>query len=241
MTPAIAVLEEAGYALWSTPDRAEIDGWVLRSVHGFTRRLNSATAIGTPSVDSDTRRRLEAWFGRRSLPLVIRVTPSMSEATVETITQAWGLEPEDVTHVMGRAIDPAAGSDAAEVCDPDDEFVELLCELNGRDMAHVGDFRATIDHARGPMAGIRIGTDAVGLVGVHGDLSAVFSVAVAPAVRRRGLGTNIMAAAMGWAHERGATYQFHQVYGGNTSAIAMYRSLGYSTIYDYHYLRSVEG
>ena len=84
--------------------------------------------------------------------------------------------------------------------------------------------------------GLWIPDVAVGLVAVVDGVGLVYSVAVEESERRKGLGTQIMAAAHEWAIRCGASTMSLQVVGTNGPALAMYGRLGYAERYRYHYL-----
>jgi ribosomal protein S18 acetylase RimI-like enzyme len=58
----------------------------------------------------------------------------------------------------------------------------------------------------------------------------VVDLVVDQALRRRGIGSDLMGAAVSWARQRGATDVVLTVWAGNSEAEAFYRSLGYEPI-----------
>ena len=237
MTPSVDLIEAAGYALWPAREEASVAGWTVRATDGFTRRLNSATGAGSPSADEVAFRAVRAWFDDRSLPTIVRVTPLLSIDAVDGVRRSWGFVDIDPTLVLVResgGLGPVHDVSYVPLDDP--ALLTRLCVLGGRrtgDVEHLAGVVARID---GPATGVAIGVDAVGLVAVHGDLAAVFSVGVRPDARRRGLATRVMAAADSWSAARGARSLFLQVLGTNSPAVALYEGLGFRTSYAYHYL-----
>jgi ribosomal protein S18 acetylase RimI-like enzyme len=80
-------------------------------------------------------------------------------------------------------------------------------------------------------------TAAVGRAAVVGDLVHLSKIAVDPACRRRGLGTEIMIALGDWGAERGAVRCVLQVMTGNQAALSLYDRLGYAEHHRYRYWR----
>jgi ribosomal protein S18 acetylase RimI-like enzyme len=75
----------------------------------------------------------------------------------------------------------------------------------------------------------------IGRVSVEGEWAGVTSVDVAPAARRQGIGSAVMAALLGWAEEQGASSTYLQVRAANPAALKLYDALGYVTHHPYCY------
>ena len=237
MSATVADLEAALYALWWPEEQSMIDGWTVRAASGFTRRLNSATAVGKPRASLAEHRALRSWYDDRSLPLIVRLTPLLEASVARHIEASWGLVPHDPTLVMARTLTTAAQSTSVEIVDPTDEaFLRLVCARNHRPPIDAPHYRRIMARLGSRAAGLRIGQDAVGLAAVEGDLSGLFSVAVDPERRRSGLASEIMAAAAEWASTLGANRQFLQVEAANGPAVGFYEALGFSVAYEYSYL-----
>src|SRR5262249_788422 len=67
------------------------------------------------------------------------------------------------------------------------------------------------------------------------DLAGIVSLAVLEEQRRRGLGLEILAAALRWARMRSARTAWLQVTAGNAPALALYRRFGFREAYRYAY------
>jgi len=83
------------------------------------------------------------------------------------------------------------------------------------------------------------GPDGIGAIcfGVRaGALLVIESVAVPEALRRHGFARKAVAGLMRWGAETGASAVCLQVEDGNTAAITLYQSLGFTReLYRYHY------
>jgi ribosomal protein S18 acetylase RimI-like enzyme len=76
---------------------------------------------------------------------------------------------------------------------------------------------------------------------VHdGDLAGLFEIATDAAWRGKGHGRRIVLSALKWARLRGAREAWLQVEADNEPALGLYRSIGFSEIYRYHYRRPPE-
>jgi ribosomal-protein-alanine acetyltransferase len=65
---------------------------------------------------------------------------------------------------------------------------------------------------------------------VAGDEAEILNLGVAPSWRKRGVGRELMAAAVGDANRRGATRVFLEVRESNAGARAFYRGLGFEEV-----------
>jgi ribosomal protein S18 acetylase RimI-like enzyme len=57
--------------------------------------------------------------------------------------------------------------------------------------------------------------------------------------RGKGYGRAVMSAALNWTREAGGTSAVIQVLASNAPAVSLYRSLGFTEAYSYHYRRPV--
>jgi ribosomal protein S18 acetylase RimI-like enzyme len=232
----VGAIERAASVTWSPDERTTLAGWELSSSAGFTRRTNSAAPTATAATDIEARAAVESWLVERGARLVVRVTPLADERLIERITESWGLERADETVVMvtGRLTDLPF---RMETVDPSEsDFAAELLSMNGRPARSIDAWTRMVTRLGENAVGIWDRGTAVGLGTVADDLAAVYSVAVDPAYRRKGIATNVMATAESWAISRGAETAFLQVREDNGAGRAMYRKLGYEEQYRYHYL-----
>lgn len=76
---------------------------------------------------------------------------------------------------------------------------------------------------------------AVGLGVVEAGWLGIFCMGTAPAFRRRGAARAILRTFTLWAQLYGADHAYLQVMESNTAALPLYASLGFETLYHYHY------
>jgi N-acetylglutamate synthase len=237
VTPSIVDLERAAYATWSPDEHIVIGGWTVTSNGGWTRRVNSAGAVGTPETSVGVRDAIAAWLADRGSPLVVRITPLVDQSVVEEIAESWGLASKDETIVMTASGPVRADGAAVQLVDPlDSAFTEDLHRLNGRGPSAVEPWLRIVDRMAGRAVGLWIPGQACGVVAIEERLAPVYSVAVDPGHLRQGLATQIMAAAAAWSRAQGATTRFLQVLGTNAAAVSLYEGLGFEARYRYHYL-----
>ncbi|MCL1595715.1 MAG: GNAT family N-acetyltransferase, partial [Actinomycetia bacterium] len=231
-------VERSGCVAWSPAETATINGWQLSRNGGFTRRLNSATAIGHADTSLTTRDAIQDWLADHGAPLTIRVTPLLDSDTLARCEETWGLISLDETVVM--SIEPGGGSAVAgiDLVDPlDDAFVSELLALNGRTPDMQPQWDAVVARIMPHATGLWVPGEGVGFVAINDGIAWVFSVAVHSELRRRGLATRLMATANSWASARSAEMVFLQVLGTNRAAGELYEKLGYVEAYRYSYLQ----
>ncbi len=238
MTPSVDRIERSGFAAWSPDETASIGGWTVASSGGFTRRLNSATVVGSADTSLDTRDEIASWLAERGAGLTVRITPLIDEDTSRSCEVNWDLTRLDETLVLVRPTGPPEVADGITIVDASNpDYTTELFEINGRDPGILDSWKRIVHRIGDRAVGLWLPGVAVGFVAVSDQIGSVFSVGVRPEHRRNGLATQIMAAANAWSVENGATSMFLQVVGTNTSARALYKQLGYVEHYRYHYLQ----
>jgi len=239
VSPSVEQLELAAADTWSPDITAVIDGWKVSSNGGFSRRLNSATALGIAETSLEAKRSVSGWLAEGGAPLVVRVTPLSDPGTVESCERNWYLEERDETLVLTRSIGPTPAGRGVVFVDPiDDGFVDEFFAFNGRRPVDDDAWQRMVRRIEPDATGLWAEGTAVGFVAVSGPVAYTYSVAVHPDERRSGVGTRIMAAAQAWAGERGARSMALQVLGTNKAARGLYERLGFSEAYRYHYLQA---
>lgn len=234
-------IEAHAVAAWpATITERTADGWTLRATPGLDRgRSNHALSPCRPVRCTTVDRalaRAAAFASRHGIALGVQVSPLHCHATLESELDARGWAPQGAVVVMAR--DPVGGAPAslerpsltvADAADLTWLRAWERCEQRG-DVAI---------HADTVLAGLcgrawfaRLGQDAVAIA-VPGDgLLGLFSIAVAPARRRQGLGRAIVGALLARARQMTA---YLQVFERNHPAIALYEQLGFREAYRYRH------
>ena len=76
---------------------------------------------------------------------------------------------------------------------------------------------------------------AAAFVAIERNIAMLHALEVVPALRRKGVGRNILRAAAHWAQEQGAQYISLAVTAANVPANALYLSTGLTEVGKYHY------
>ncbi len=240
--PSIERIERSGFAVWSPDETTKIAGWRVASSGGYTRRLNSATTIGSADTSLKTRDDIARWLADRCSPLTVRVTPLIEQTTIDVCAGTWGLDAVDETLVMvSRSLESSSDGDVIVLDAGDTGFTADLFSLNHRDVALRKPWSRIVERVGSDGVGLWIPGKAVGFAAFSGGIASVFSVAVSPKYRRMGFASRVMDAARGWALNRGADSMFLQVLGSNAPARDLYTGLGFTEEYRYHYLQPSHG
>ncbi|MGD3107811.1 GNAT family N-acetyltransferase [Streptomyces sp. YGL11-2] len=227
------------------PCEARPGGVVVGRRMGFTRRANSVLALGSPGVPLDEAlARTARWYGARGLPPVIAVATGRPDAgdplAAELAARGW--RDEAHTSVRISALAPLADTEAdtSRVVlsrEPDAGWLGLY-NRTGEPSAvalRVLTGGPSVWFASVPAADG--GTAAIGRLVVDGRWAGFAAVEVAPAQRRRGLATLVMAALAERALQEGASAAYLQVEADNADALALYDRLGFTEHHRYHYRR----
>jgi ribosomal protein S18 acetylase RimI-like enzyme len=228
------------WAGWPARDSALLGDWALRAHGGITGRANSAMAVGDPGLPvPDALRAVESWYAERRLPPLLQL-PLADPANLVMADQGWPRLHVTVVQVAPIAavlvgIDRQDGLRAMVERVPSSDWRSLMHDLD------TGDPEAHVAILTGPdrvgFATLYRGDQPVGIgrVSVEGEWAGVTSVDVAPAARRQGIGSAVMAALLGWAEEQGASSTYLQVRAANPAALKLYDALGYVTHHPYCY------
>jgi len=234
-------LEERAFNAWPALHTVLADGWVMRFANGYTKRANSLNAW-QPGCTIDTAVDLARdVYSHAGLPLVVRLSP-LAEPSADAVLSARGFSKLDVTMVMtlplqpGRfALDPAARI----MQQPDPAWAQGFAEANRVPDRHRPTHDAMLAAIRWPAAfaslvdGAR--TLAFGLAVAERGKVGLFDIVTAPTSRRQGAGRRLVQSLLAWGAAAGCSEAYLQVVASNAPAIALYRELGFTEAYRYHY------
>ena len=238
-------IEEAGLNALQTQRQLFYDGWLLRISPGKARRARSVNAYFGSSLPLDVKiDHCERIYAERELPTLFRITPFVAPANLERALLARGYAPFDTTLVQALELDgtalPAPARGAVELVEASvDAFVDAIGMLRQSSTLQRDAHRERLGHSpldgRHVLAlldGVAVGA---GKTAREGDIVGVFDVVTAEHARGRGIATLLVARLLARAWDRGARLAYLQVEAGNAPALAIYRRLGFTTLYTYHY------
>ena len=244
---SVVDLERVMLAHWLPRDTERLGDWVLRAAGGFTNRGNSVLVLGSPGIPPAVAiEYVTAWYAARGLPPRAAVPSEVGSAAgrAEPFAGAGWVPLTGMSAVVltartsaltaGPELPGGVTLDLAER--PDAEWrrlyryrgqelppgaVELLLSAPEQVFASARAEGTTVAVGRGSLAHAWLGVTAVEVAHEH---------------RRRGLARAVLAALATWGSARGARSTYLQVAEGNSAALALYLSAGFTVHHRYDYL-----
>ncbi|MBL0374684.1 GNAT family N-acetyltransferase [Rhizobium sp. KVB221] len=240
--PYVRRLEAAGFRAWPA-SKVTFDGaWQLRLTPGHpSKRLNCLVPLDPFDANNMPARVLAACsaFEAQGLKPAIRQSPLCPPELPAILTrEGWVRRHETLVLAADlEKIELGGGMDHLPTRDIQ-RFSEACVRIDDRETT--APVLAGIISSIQPTAGLFLmegpaGPTAVGICVQDNDLAGLQQLVVAPAMRRQGLGREIVTAALRWAKLRGARYGWLQVVAENHAALALYEGLGFAKVYDYAY------
>lgn len=230
---------------WRPVESERLGAWELRAAAGFTRRANSVLPLGEPGLPLDEALTVvRRWYGDRGLPAYVQ-TATGAEGTQELLCaeleeRGWTREVTAELWVGGLA--PVADrADASGVVLSRSADEAWLARYQRKGVSEVAlkvlGSGPSVWFATVPGEGTDAAPAAIGRCVVDGRWAGFAAVEVDPALRRRGLGSVVMAALASRALEEGASAAWLQVEAENVGARALYSGMGFSAHHAYHHYR----
>jgi GNAT superfamily N-acetyltransferase len=234
-------------------------GWRLRAADGFTGRANSVLAVGDPGMPLEQAvQAAEAWYAERGLPARFALAWPLTDrdSKLDVLLAERGYVVDTPTLVMSGAVrqvlasanHPGGGgfeSGASTVLpsgleltradEPDDGWLSVY-HYRGQDLPRVA-ARLLMSAPVQVFVAVRSAEHVVAVArgASSRGWTGVTAMEVAPAHRRRGLGTVMLRELAEWATERGDRSMYLQVAEHNTGARGLYAGLGFTDHHGYHY------
>lgn len=218
---------------WPAARTVDLAGWRIREGRAGGSRVSAATAVqGAPDIQS--MEAAQAAFGQ---PPLVMIRPGEQDLDARLAAAGYGLR--DPVHILAAPTAPLAVAPppvtAFHVAWPPAEIQREIWQEGG-----IGPGRwAVMERVAGPRVALLGRSDdraaGTGFAALHGDIAMVHALEVARPFRRRGVARHLMQAAALWAQARGAGWVSVLVTKDNAPAIALYESLGFLAMEEYHY------
>lgn len=220
-----------------------IEGWLLRSAGGRSRRTNSVNPLrGGPADPTKAMALLEAACAGLGRPLVFRV-PGFATATMAAIERLGFIETSRNRTLWApiTALPTERDPGVTIVRMPEPRWFDAWAGLNASvSPADVTAFHASVGalllpagfavrHVDGQPVALAYGA-------VHGGVLVIEAVVTRAERRRQGHARALLRALLAWARSMGASGACLQVAADNAAGIALYRTIGFDQdLYDYSY------
>ncbi|MEX1256672.1 MAG: GNAT family N-acetyltransferase [Gemmatimonadota bacterium] len=237
----VAGLERAALRAWPASESESVCGWEVRFSDGFTKRANSVQPIGAAQCGlKEAVSGCEEWYARRGRPCIFRLTPLTNPEVEPYLTEVGYrlLEPTSVMHLALREVpeDPM-------LREPDlEEWLSHFARMSGMTDDPPRALGEIIQRIEPPRLLAALHAKEVrhpvacGMAVLENDRVGLFDLVTSPEHRRRGFGTELVRALLGWGFAHGAREAYLQVVRANVAAWSMYERLGFAFAYDYRYL-----
>ncbi|MDQ0992885.1 GNAT family N-acetyltransferase [Streptomyces sp. V3I7] len=231
---------------WRPVESERLGEWELRAAGGFTRRANSVLPLGDPGLPLDAALdTVRRWYEARGLPAYVQ-TATGAAGTQELLCaelERRGWVRETSAELWIGALAPVADrAETAEVVlsrEADETWLARYQRSGVSDVALrvlSGGPSVWFATVPGESGG---GPAAIGRCVVDGRWAGFGAVEVDPALRRRGLATDVMTALARQALAEGASAGWLQVESDNGDGRALYTELGFAPHHAYHHYREL--
>jgi GNAT superfamily N-acetyltransferase len=233
-------LEYAGFRAWPALNQQEVDGFVLRSSQGFTKRANSANLVRPlMSCHKELVGRCEKHFFDQSLPSIFRIPSFIESAGLDEYLDQNSYQAKDRSLVLHRKIESFYFTPCELAVKNGVDWISSDSGISGINATsqklHL-DMLARIEDETLMAVLVEDGVEiACGLGVLNGGLFGLFDIGTLSAKRNQGYGTRLLNGMLSWAVLNGATDAYLQVVADNAPAISLYRKLGFQDCYEYWY------
>lgn len=239
----ILALDAASQRAWPPIVVESLHGWELRFGGAQSRRLDSVRTLAFDASlpVANAIAHAERWYDAFGLPPCFQVTDIAQPPELDGLLAARGYQSLSQTVIQWVDIE--------HVVAPAPHAVELVGEVSPRvlDAVCAPDWSEAVRTARRALlcrirptrrfAVVEIDGVAAagGLCVVDGPLAGIFSMRTHVPFRGRGLARSILLRLAAWAQTQGAKRLYLQVEEDNAPAVHLYRSVGFTNVYGYHY------
>lgn len=244
MTPPDAVLlDDESLVAWPCLSEMRLGDWLLRFGGNVYGRSNSVQPFGDPGCPlEEAVDRCEAVYDEARIRPMFRVPGGRDLVALDRLLPERGYEVSDPSFVMIRPLDGGqlAGT-ASLTTDPDLDWLGAYREASGRGSGREAAVEAILRRTPQPRRFASIERDgeiaSVGLGVVVAGTLWIFSIGTKTAHRGNRLAEDVTSSLMAWGRGEGANRVALQVADTNEAARRLYKRLGFTPAYRYHYWR----
>lgn len=240
-------IEEITLNTWPAEQSVLLNGWVLRTAAGYTKRANSVNPLyGEESSLADLTNQIklaERYYKDAGLKPVFKITPYIQPANLDAVLAERGYTVVEPSSVRLVELEELATPDLRYEIQVQESLTEEWLNAFTKLSALSIDNRSTLIRMlsasllqQGYILLFNNGVPtACGLGIIQNGYIGLFDIITASDQRRQGMAEQLLLALLHWGKMQGATTAFLQVVQANTGASALYDKLGFKEIYQYWY------
>ncbi|AIE84657.1 GNAT family N-acetyltransferase [Fimbriimonas ginsengisoli] len=221
-----------------------VGDWILRFGGGMYGRANSVQPFGDPGMPlPDAVELCETSYFAAGLPSLFRLPHIGDWETLDQELLSRGYEINDDALVQVGPLGDY-GADEVDLLEaPTAEWFAAFLIGSGRAIGREAAAERLLHLMPAPRRFATLRTEgrivSLGIGTICEGTLWLFGIATVPEFRGRGYGREVCHALVGWAKAEGADRGALQVGSKNEPALRLYRNMGFTTVYDYHYRRRV--
>ncbi|WP_379153846.1 GNAT family N-acetyltransferase [Paenibacillus sp. sgz5001063] len=242
-------IEEITLNTWPAEQSVLLDGWVLRTSAGYTKRANSVNPLYGPDEQQgglDIRDKIslaEQYYAEAGLNTVFKITPYTQPADLDGCLAEQGyeiVEPSSVRTLDLQDLPAPPGRYQIQIReDLNEEWLEVFSGMADLSSVSRNTLRRMLSASilkQGYTLLLKDGIPAACGLGViqHGYIG-LYDICTAAPFRRQGMAEEMLLRLLHWGKNLGAAHAFLQVVQANAGASALYDKLGFQEIYSYWY------
>ncbi|UFJ41074.1 GNAT family N-acetyltransferase [Brevibacillus humidisoli] len=244
-TKLIRLIEELAANGWPAYIQQTLGAWRLRANMDVTKRANSVYTSGPFPEHGEWLDIVEDFYRRRSLSPCFHISET-SPAELDGILDSAGYRKDSACFTMvascGEVMDRSVESDlfTSEFAgEASSEWIHAFIRLEGYSPGRYEGY-VHIFSMIGPKKAFVILREhgeliALGTAVVERGWAGLSNIVVAPEHRGKGAAIALLRSLADWSLRNGADQLYLQVLKDNSPALSLYRKMGFTPLYEYHY------
>lgn len=240
-------IEEITLNTWPAEQSVLLNGWILRTAAGYTKRANSVNPLyGAEHCTAglgDQIKLAEQYYEQAGLKPVFKITPYTQPVNLDERLEELGYTIVEPSSVKLLDLENLAIPDLRFTIQVSESLTEEwlnvfseLTELSDKNRETLTRMLSASHLRQGYVLLYNNGTPtACGLGVIQNGCIGLYDIVTAPEYRRQGMAEQLLLALLHWGKSQGAMTSFLQVVQANAGASALYDKLGFKEIYQYWY------
>lgn len=242
MNSKIKTIEDLSLNAWPSHQMQIYDGWILRFSYFYTHRTNSVEQIGESTIPLEQKiDYCESIYRQWGTPAIFKISPLVS-GEFDDLLERRGYVIQHPTDVMTMTLEHLSSITTTQPITISSfipsKWIDSLFAMKGTTnimhrMVVPSMYRSIPKETICASILDRGKIVATGLGILDRNYLGLYAIHVQPEYRGRGYARSMCTAILQKGIEKGADSAYLQVVKGNTSAVSLYRSLGFQFLYTY--------